>query len=764
MRRTVKIKLTELTQIIIFIVIIQINMILIVYAQNDPSQNNMKLMDEFIENLMSRMTIEEKLGQLNQFPGQRTEDGIRVSKEHVEYIKKGYVGSFLSIAGAVYLGELQRFAVEESRLGIPLIIGYDVIHGFRTIFPVSIAEACSWDPEAVERSARIAATEAAAAGIHWTFAPMVDIARDPRWGRIVEGSGEDPYLGSIMAAARVRGFQGEDLSKPNTLLACAKHFVAYGGAEGGRDYNTVDVSERTLHEIYLPPFHAAVNAGVGTVMGGFNEINGIPMHANRYLLTEILRGKWDFNGLVISDYNAIAEMLVHGIGGTREEVGLLALKAGVDMDMFSGIYLNNIKGFVKNGKLSQKIIDKAVQRVLRAKYQLGLFEDPYEYNNPQRERDILLHPVHLEFAREMACKSIVLLKNENNILPLRKNTGKIAVIGPLADDKDAPLGSWSALGDPNDVKTIMAGIKGAVLPETKIFHTKGCDVQGEDSSGFEYAIKIAKQSDIIILVLGESRFMSGEGASRSTLDLPGLQNELAKIIINTGKPVILILVNGRPLSVSWLVEKAHAVLETWFLGIQMGPATADVLFGDYNPSGKLVVSFPRTVGQIPIYYNHKNTGRPPTEQRNTSKYLELPSSPLFPFGYGLSYTAFEYNNLNIVHDKIGANDTLFISVELENIGKRTGCEVVQLYIQDPCASVTRPVKELRGFQRVTLKAGEKTKVYFQLTMNDLAFYNLNMKRVVEPGSFKVFVGTNSEDVLVTQFEYVGDLLILNENR
>ncbi len=757
-----RIKLTELTQIIIFIAIIQIDTIVCVFAQNNPPQNQIKLMEEFIENLMSRMTIEEKLGQLTQFPGQRTEDGIRVSNEHVEYIKKGYVGSFLSIAGAGYLGELQRLAVEESRLGIPLIIGYDVIHGFKTIFPVSIAEACSWDPDAVERSARIAATEAAAAGIHWTFAPMVDIARDPRWGRIVEGSGEDPFLGSIMAAARVRGFQGQDLSKHNTLLACAKHFVAYGGAEGGRDYNTVDISERTLHEIYLPPFHAAVNEGVGSVMGGFNEINGIPMHANRYLLTEILRGKWDFNGLVLSDYNAIAEMLVHGIGGTREEVGFLALKAGVDMDMFSGIYLNNIKDLVRNGMLSQKIIDKAVQRVLRAKYQLGLFEDPYKYNNLHRERDISLHPVHLEFARELARKSMVLLKNENNILPLSKNIGKIAVIGPLADNKYAPLGSWSALGDPNDVKTVLAGIEETVSAETKVLNTKGCDIQGEDSSDFKHAIKIAKQSDIIVLVLGESRYMSGEGASRSTLDLPGLQNELAKIIINTGKPVIVILVNGRPLSIGWLAEKAHAILETWFLGVQMGFAVADVLFGEYNPSGKLVVSFPRTVGQIPIYYNHKNTGRPPSEQRNTSKYLGLPSSPLFPFGYGLSYTVFEYSNLNIVHAKIGANDTISISVELENVGKRTGSEVVQLYIQDLCASVTRPVKELRGFQRVTLKAGEKTKVYFQLTMNDLAFYNLNMKRVVEPGFFKVFVGTNSEDVLETQFEYVGGLLFVDE--
>ena len=724
----------------------------VVESRSQPTQKRMAsttARDQFVDSLLSIMTLEEKLGQLTQF-GWSWHDTAR----YHTFIKAGKVGSFLNIYGAEPTHVLQRLAVEHSRLGIPLLFALDVIHGFRTIFPVPLAEASSWDPQAVEKSARIAAIEATAAGLHWTFAPMVDIARDPRWGRIVEGSGEDPFLGSVMAAARVRGFQGEDLAADNTMLACAKHFAAYGGAEGGRDYNIVDISERTLREIYLPPFHAAVKAGAVTIMAAFNEIAGIPMHANGYLLNEILRGEWGFDGLVVSDYTGIMELQNHGIGASPAEVGELALRAGVDVDMVSTIYLNDLSDLVRTGKLPMSEVDRAVKRVLQAKFRAGLFDDPYRYSDPQREQTLILNAEHLSAARDMARKSIVLLKNERQVLPLSKEIKTLAVIGPLADDKRAPLGSWAAAGRPEDVVTILQGIRRAVSPKTKVLYAKGCEVEESDRSGFQQAVDVAKMADAAILVLGENADMSGEAASRSTLDLPGLQQELAEAIHATGTPVVGVLMNGRPLSITWLSEHIPALLETWFLGVQMGHAVADALFGDYNPGGKLPVTFPRSVGQVPIYYNHKNTGRPPGENRFTSKYLDLPSSPLYPFGHGLSYSEFAYSNLQLNSSTMEISDTLKISVEVTNAGGRAGDEVVQLYIRDEAASVTRPVKQLLGFQRIHLSAGERKNPVFMLTAEDLAFYNQGMKWVVEPGSFKVLVGRNSVEVLEARFEVV----------
>jgi len=706
----------------------------------------------FVDSLLSIMTLEEKFGQLNQ---QRWSSDSVETAEYRTAIRNGAIGSFLGIHGAEVTRDLQRIAVEDSRLGIPLLFAHDVIHGFRTIFPMPLAEASSWDPDAVEKSARIAAVEATAAGLHWTFAPMVDIARDPRWGRIVEGSGEDPFLGSAMAAARVRGFQGDDLSAANTMLACAKHFAAYGGAEGGRDYNTVDISERTLREIYLPPFHAALKAGAATFMAAFNEIGGIPMHANGYLINEMLRGEWSFDGLVVSDYTGVMELQRHGIGATPAEVGMAALQAGVDVDMVSAIYINDLPEMVRTGKLSKTAVDEAVRRVLRVKVRVGLFEDPYRYCDPQREQTLMLAPSHLSHAREIARKSIVLLKNDRQTLPLSKEIKTLAVIGPLADDRWSSMGSWAAAGRPEDVTTVLQGIRNTVSPETKVLYAQGCEVQGSDRSGIQPAVNLAKKSDAVILVSGETANMSGEASCRSTLDLPGLQLELAQAIHATGKPVIVVLMNGRPLTIAWLAENVPAILETWFLGVQMGPAVADVLFGDYNPGGKLPVTFPQTVGQVPIYYNHKNTGRPSRDDDYfTSKYLDLPSTPLYPFGFGLSYTEFAYNNLKLSRATMKASDTLKVSVEVANVGRRSGDEVVQLYILDEAASITRPVKQLTGFQRIQVAVGEKRSVEFTVTADALALYNRGMKRVVEPGTFSVFVGGNSVEVLEERFTVV----------
>ena len=699
--------------------------------------------DKKVEVLLSQMTLQEKIGQMTQLNVETT-DAIK------QMVRDGKIGSFLNFRGSEATNAMQKIAVEESRLRIPIIFGNDVIHGYRTIFPIPLGEVASWDPELVKKAAVVAAREAAAAGTHWTFAPMVDIARDPRWGRIAEGAGEDPYLGAVMARARVQGFQGKDLADPATVVACPKHYVAYGGAEAGKDYNTVDISMNTLREVYLPPFEAAIRAGARTLMSAFNDLNGIPCTANRYTLTDILRNEWNFKGFVVSDWTSINELLNHGIAATLAEAGCKALDAGVDMDMVGRAYLDNLPQLVKDGKVTMQQIDEAVRRILRIKFQLGLFDNPY--TDLKRENEIILSDEHIEAARDVARKSIVLLKNEKNLLPLKKDIKSIAVIGPLADDKQSPLGSWSCEGKVEDVVTPLEGIKAKVSPQTKVTFVKGCEIRGEKKSGISDAVKIAKNADVAILVVGENANMSGEAASRSSLDLPGVQHELIKAIHEAGTPVVMVLMNGRPLAISWEAENIPAILETWFLGIQTGHAIADVIFGDHNPGGKLPVTFPRSVGQVPNYYYHKNTGRPPTDHKFTSKYIDMPVTPLFPFGFGLSYTKFEYSNLKIIPEKINGNQPVKIQVDVKNIGDRAGDEVVQLYICDVVASLSRPVKQLKGFEKITLAAGETKTVEFKISPKKLGFYNQKLKYVVEPGLFKVWVGTNSAEGLEGSFE------------
>lgn len=700
--------------------------------------------DKKVEGLLSKMTLEEKIGQMTQVSS--------VQAEYKALIKQGHVGSLLNVKGAEAVNAVQKIAVEESRLGIPLIFGLDVIHGYRTIFPICLGEAATWDPALVEKSARIAAKEASAAGINWTFGPMVDIARDARWGRIAEGSGEDPYLGSVMAAARVRGFQGKCLSEPNTIVACAKHYVAYGGAIAGKDYNTVDISVKTLREIYLPPFKAAVDAEVGTFMCAFNDLNGVPCSANRFILTDILRHEWGFNGFLVSDWASIEELMNHGIAATSEEAGKMALEAGVDMEMVSETYRNNFAKMVKEGNISEELINESVRRILRIKLKLGLFDRPYA--DPKRERSEILTKENLRFARKLAARSIVLLKNANNLLPLKKNIKTIALIGPLAKDQRSPLGWWSCDGRAEDVVPIFKGIKDNLSSKSILKYAKGCEIKGENTDGFEEAAKIAKEADVAILVVGESDSMSGEGASRAHIDLPGKQLELIKAIYKTKTPIVVVLMNGRPLAIPWIAQHVPAIVETWQLGVQCGNAIADVLFGDVNPGGKLPVTFPRTVGQVPIYYNHKSTGRPTTESRWTSRYLDTPVGPLYPFGFGLSYTKFDYRNLKVSADKIRPFGKITVSAEIINVGDVAGDEIVQLYIQDVTASMTRAVKELKGFQRITLTPGEKKKVEFTLGPKHLGFYNRYMEYVVEPGIFKIWIGPNSVEGLEGSFEVV----------
>jgi beta-glucosidase len=704
-----------------------------------------------INALIARMTLAEKLGQLQQLDGES--DG-KFRPEHLDLIRKGLLGSTLNVRGAQRTNQLQHVAMDESRLKIPVLLGFDVIHGYRTIFPIPLAEASSWDPTLAERSASIAAQEARDAGLRWTFAPMLDIARDPRWGRITEGAGEDPYLGAAFARVRVMGFQGSDYSAPDKILACAKHWVAYGAAEGGRDYNTTELSENTLREIYFPPFKAAVDAGVGTVMSAFNEINGVPASANQFTLTKVLRNEWKFDGFVVSDYTSVKELINHGVAANDQDAARAALNAGVDMEMVSRLFNQHGPALLKEGKVSPAAIDEAVRRILRIKFRLGLFDRPY--TDEARESTSLLKAESLSAAREIAGRSMVLLKNEAQTLPLDKNIRSLAVIGPLADDRRAPLGWWAGDGREENTVTALAGIRAKVSPQTKVGYAKGCDVKDESNAGFAEAVALARKSEVAIVFVGESADMVGEAASRSSLDLPGRQMDLVKAIHETGKPTIVVLVNGRPPTIAWIVEKAPAILESWMGGTQAGNAIADILFGDVNPGGKLPVTFPRTVGQVPIYYNHKNTGRPPeANNRYTSKYLDVPWTPQFPFGYGLSYTQFKITNLQLSSQNIRANGKLTVSVEVANVGKRTGDEVVQLYIRDVAASMTRPVKELKGFQRVTLQPGEKRRVEFVLTREQLSFWNREMRFVVEPGEFKIMVGSNSEDVIEASFQVVG---------
>ena len=751
------------------------------------SQRQHADVEKRIDALLSRMTLAEKLGQLQQLDGHA--DG-RYRDEHLELTRKGLLGSTLNVRGVKNTNELQRIAVEESRLKIPLIFGFDVIHGYRTIFPVPLAEASSWDPAAVERGAAVAAAESRAAGVHWTFAPMVDIARDARWGRIVEGAGEDPYLGSVMARARVRGFQGQDYSAPDRVVACAKHWVGYGAAEAGRDYNTTDISEGVLRSVYFPPFKAAVEAGVGTFMSAFNDLNGVPTSANPFTLTKVLRDEWKFDGFVVSDYESVRELLNHGLPANEAEAAHLALSAGVEMEMVSRLYNKHGAQLLKEGKLSQATVDEAVRRILRIKFRLGLFEKPYA--DEARERATILSREHLTAARQIAARSMVLLKNERETLPLSKNINSIAVIGPLADDPKAMLGSWAGDGRAEDTVTLLAGIKAKLSPQARIIHAKGVAIEGRGVTGnydaaptnasnaggtniapaantdaarsatsptsadsIAEAVRVAREADAVVLAVGETAEMSGEAASRTSLDLPGRQLELIQAIHATGKPYVIVLMNGRPLTINWIAENSPAILEAWFAGTQAGHAIADVLFGDVNPGGKLPVTFPRTVGQVPIYYGQKNTGRPPTDQKYTSKYLDAPVTPLFPFGFGLSYTQFRLSDLQLSAKNISPDGTLKVSVTVENTGRRTGDEVVQLYIRDMAASVTRPVKELRGFERITLQPGERRRVEFTLTPEHLGFYNREMRFVVEPGMFKVFASTSSEGGLEADFAVTG---------
>ncbi|HEU4767937.1 MAG TPA: beta-glucosidase BglX, partial [Pyrinomonadaceae bacterium] len=646
--------------------------------------------------------------------------------------------------------KIQRIAVEESRLKIPLLFGFDTIHGYRTIFPIPLGEAASWDPSLAERSASIAAKESYAAGLRWTFAPMVDIARDPRWGRITEGAGEDPFLGAAFARARVRGFQGNDYSQPGKVLATAKHWVAYGAAEGGRDYDTTEMSEQTLRSIYFPPFKAAVDAGVGTLMSAFNALNGVPTSANQFTLTKVLRDEWKFDGFVVSDYTSVQELIAHGYAANGKEAAQLALNAGVDMEMVSRLFNQNVPALINERKVSQATLDEAVRRILRIKFRLGLFERPYV--DESLEKTAYLTAESRAVAREIAGKSMVLLKNERETLPLSKTIGSVAVIGPLADDRKSPLGWWSGDGRDEDTITPLAGIKGKVSAQTKVTYAKGCEVTGDNTSGFAEAVAAARSSDVALVFVGEAKEMVGEAASRATLDLPGRQMDLVKEVVGAGKPTIVVLVNGRPPAIAWIVENVPAILESWMGGTESGNAIADILFGDVNPGGKLPVTFPRTTGQVPIYYNHTNTGRPPDAgNRYTSKYFDFPWTPQFPFGFGLSYTQFRISNVEVSAAQIRPDGTVRVTAEVENVGKRAGDEVVQLYVRDVSASIVRPVKELKGFQRVTLQPGEKRRVEFTLGPEHLGFYNAQMKSVVEPGEFRVMVGSNSQDVVEKTF-------------
>jgi beta-glucosidase len=705
--------------------------------------------EQRVNALLLRMTLQEKLGQLQQLDG---EANGNFRPEHLEMARQGLLGSTLNVRGAQKTNELQRVAVSESRLKTPLIFGFDVIHGYRTIFPIPLGEAATWDPAAAQRSAAIAAAEARAAGVHWTFAPMVDIARDARWGRIAEGSGEDPYLGSAMAAARVRGFQGTDYSRSDKVVACAKHWVAYGAAEAGRDYNTTDVSEHTLREIYFPPFKSAVDAGVGTFMSAFNDLNGVPASANPFTLTKVLRGEWKFDGFVVSDYTSVEELIKHGLARNGADATREAMTAGVDMEMVSRLYNKHAGELLRERQLTQQTIDEAVRRILRIKFRLGLFDKPYV--DEKLEAGAIFNSANIAAAREIAARSFVLLKNDGDVLPLNKSVRSIALIGPLANNKQDMLGSWTGDGKPEDAVTLLQGIT-SKAPQTKINYAKGCDVACDKVDGFEAAVRAASESDVAIIAVGESAEMSGEAASRSSLDLPGRQLDLVRVIQATGKPTVVVLMNGRPLTITWIAENTRAVLETWFAGSQAGNAIADVLFGDVNPGGKLPVTFPRAVGQEPLYYNHLNTGRPPdAKNKYTSKYLDADWTPLFPFGYGLSYTKFAITNLRLSSPRIPSNGKVTVSVDVRNTGKRAGDEVVQLYLRDMVASVSRPVKELKGFQRVTLQPGETRRVEFLLGAEQLGFWNRQMRFVVEPGEFKVMIGSNSEDVIETSFEVV----------
>ena len=740
---------------------------------NAQSVVNKDLVGIKIDSILSLMTLDEKIGQMNQYngfwdaTGPSPDSGEQLKK--YESLKKGLVGSMLNVRGVDEISAIQKIAVNQTRLGIPLIFANDVIHGYKTLSPIPIAEAASWDLKEIENSARIAAIESSAAGTNWTFAPMVDISRDPRWGRVMEGAGEDPFLASLIAAARIKGFQGDDLSKHNTVAATAKHFAAYGFSESGRDYNTVDIGDNTLNNIVYPPFISSIEAGVASVMTGFNDLDGIPVTGNSDIIKGILRDKWGFEGVVISDWGSVREMIPHGFAKNADNAAELAIKAGTDIDMESNIYVRKLKKLINDKIIDEKLIDQSVRKILRLKFDLGLFDDPFKYLDKEREKKVLNSPEIQNTVLQMAKKSIVLLKNSNSLLPLKKENLKIALIGPLANDKNSPLGNWRTNSDNNTAVSVLEGM--SKYDGNEIIYEKGANLilnsdgvvkfsekiilNQNDKSGFDSARIAAAKSDIAIVVIGEDGFQSGEGRSRSKIDIPGVQLDLLKEISKVNNKIVLVLMNGRPLDLSWADENIPAILETWQLGTQTGNAIAQVLYGDYNPSGKLPMTFPRSVGQIPIYYNHKSTGRPgPKKVVFWSHFNDIPNTPLYPFGYGLSYTRFKYSNLSIDKKLMNVKQTINVSVLLENIGKLKGREVVQLYIKDKFGSTTRPVKELKGFKLIDLEPGEKIRVDFKISEPMLRFYNAKKNWESEQGVFEIFIGSDSNADLKETFELI----------
>jgi len=740
-----------------FLKLILIATVIFNYSCNESKSEK----EIFISDLMSKMTLDEKVGQMNQYNGFWDATGPLPKKGYekgrYDDLRNGLVGSMLNVTGVKNVSALQKIAVEETRLGIPLIFGFDVIHGYKTISPIPLAESASWDIEAIEKSARIAAEEAAAAGLNWTFAPMVDIYRDARWGRVMEGAGEDTYLGSVIATARVKGFQGNDLSDFSTIAACAKHFAAYGFPEAGRDYNTADINKYTLYNNVLPPFKAALDAGVSTFMNAFNTLNEVPATGSKFLQRDILKGDWGFEGFVVSDWGSIGEMIPHGYAKDGVHAAELAANAGSDMDMESSLYVRQLQGLVAEGKVDISVIDDSVKRILGVKYDLGLFEDPYKYCDLEREENVIGSKENNLAALDMAKKSIVLLKNESSLLPIKKKGQKIALIGHLANDNNSPLGNWRGAADSNTAVTVLKGLEN--YGSNSITYRKGVDLYyGEtnfhnrvklnhtDRTGFKAAKIAAKSADVVIMVLGEEGFQSGEGRSRTELGLPGLQQELLEEVFKVNKNIVLVLMNGRPLNLTWADQNIPTIVEAWHLGTQSGNAIAEVLYGNYNPSGKLTMSFPRNVGQVPLYYNYKKTGRPGASAAEVTRstYADVENSPLYPFGYGLSYTSFEYSDLTISSDEISRGDVIKASVKITNTGKLKGKDVVQMYIRDHYGSLARPVKELKGFELVELNPGETKEVSFEIDNSNLIYYTANDRWESEIGKFSVFIGGDSD--------------------
>jgi beta-glucosidase len=745
-------------------------LLLFIGCTNNPErQSNI---DARVDSVFRLMTLEEKIGQLNLPSAGQFTTGQAENSDIAKKIEKGLVGGLFNIKSVASIKEMQKIAVEKSRLKIPLLFGMDVIHGYESVFPIPLGLSCSWDMQLIERSARIAAQEASADGINWTFSPMVDLSRDPRWGRVSEGSGEDPYLGSEIAKAMVRGYQGDNLSANNTIMSCVKHYALYGASEAGRDYNTVDMSRLRMYNEYFPPYKAAVEAGAGSIMASFNEIDGVPATANKWLLTDVLRNQWGFQGFIVSDYTGLSEMINHGIGDLQT-VAARAINAGLDMDMVSEGLLNTLAQSLKEGKISEKQIDEACKRILKAKFLLGLFDDPYKYCDENRARTEVFTEANRKEARDIAAQSFVLLKNKGGVLPLKKS-GTIALVGPLADAKENMTGTWSVAARFSESVSVLEGLKKTVGANARILYAKGSNLdedpvieanstlfgkslrrdQRSASELREEAVRLAKNADVIVAAVGEAAEMSGEAASRTNIDIPQTQRDLLKALLAMGKPVVLVLFTGRPLALTWEDANVPAILNVWFGGSEAGDAIADVLFGDVNPSGKLSMTFPQNVGQVPLYYAHKNTGRPlrgPWFQKFQSNYIDVSNDPLYPFGYGLSYTSFEYSDIKLSAAEMTQTGSLSASVTVKNTGSRDGAEVVQLYIRDLVGSITRPVKELKGFQKVFLKAGESKEVTFTITARELSFYNYDLQWVAEPGEFHVFIGGNSRDVKQSTF-------------